>query len=132
VFLIDSSTCISLLRNRLPRTAKRLRHAGIDNITISSICAAELYHGAEKSARPDIERRKVQELLTLIRPVEFGTNAAMAYGLVRSFLERSGNLIGPFDMLTAAHALSEGATLVTQNVREFSRVPGLSLEDWVG
>jgi tRNA(fMet)-specific endonuclease VapC len=130
VFLIESSTCVSILRNRLPRAVRRLREAGIDELAISSISAAELYHGAAKSRDPERETRKIQDLLTLIRPIEFGSTAAIAYGFIRSFLERQGQSIGPFDMLIAAHALSEDATLVTHDVREFGRVPGLSIENW--
>lgn len=130
MFLIDSSTCISILRNRLPRAAERLREGPIDRLAISSISAAELYHGAAKSGDPTREIRKIQDLLTLIHSVEFGSSAAISYGFVRSVLERKGQLIGQLDMLIAAHALAEGATVVTHNTREFMRVPGLAVEDW--
>jgi tRNA(fMet)-specific endonuclease VapC len=131
VYLIDSSTCISVLRKRLPRALERLREGPIERLAISSISAAELYHGAARSGNPESEIRKIQNLLTLIRPVEFGSDAAISYGYVRSVLERQGRLIGLFDMLIAAHALAVGATVVTHNVREFRRVPGLVVEDWV-
>ncbi len=104
----------------------------IDDLAISSISAGELYHGAAKSAQSRAETRKIQQLLTLIRPIEFGSEAALAYGLVRSFFERKGQVIGPFDMLIAAHALSAEAILVTHSTREFSRVPDLHVEDWTG
>jgi len=130
VFLIDSSTCISILRNRLPRAAERLREGPIDHLAISSISAAELYHCAAKSRDPQREIRKIQDLLTLIHSVDFGSNAAISYGFVRSVLERRGQLIGQLDMLIAAHALAEGAIVVTHNTREFMRVPGLVVEDW--
>jgi len=130
MFLIETSTCVSILRKRLPRTVRRLHKAGIDALAISSISAAELYHGAAKSREPGQETRRIQELLTLIKPIEFSSTAALAYGFVRSTLERTGQAIGPFDMLIAAHALSEDAVLVTGNTREFARVPGLTLEDW--
>ncbi|MDO8501245.1 MAG: type II toxin-antitoxin system VapC family toxin [Gemmatimonadaceae bacterium] len=130
MFLIDSSTCISILRKRLPRAAERLRASPIEDLAISSITAAELYHGAAKSGDPQDEIRRIQDLLTLVRPVEFGSNAAISYGFVRSVLERRGEIIGQMDMLIAAHALAEGAILVTHNTREFLRVPGLSVEDW--
>jgi tRNA(fMet)-specific endonuclease VapC len=131
VFLIDSSTCISILRRRLPRALQRLREGPIDNLGISSISAAELYYGAAKSNDPEHEIRNVQNLMTLIRPLEFGSDAAISYGFVRSFLGQRGQLIGELDMLIAAHAVAKGATLVTHNTREFMRVPGLVVEDWV-
>jgi tRNA(fMet)-specific endonuclease VapC len=130
VFLIDSSTCVAILRNRLPGIQQKVRQAGIDEFAISSITAAELFHGVARSVEPSREMRKVQELLSALRSIDFGWNASVAYGLVRAHLERSGQLIGPLDLLIAAHALSEGATLVTQNVRVFSRVPGLTVENW--
>lgn len=102
----------------------------INDLAVSSISAGELYHGAAKSDRRQFEMGKVQDLLTLIRPLEFGSEAALAYGLVRSFLERKGQVIGAFDMLIAAHALSVDATLVTHNTREFGRLPDLRVEDW--
>jgi len=132
MYLIDTSTCVSILRNRLPAVVDRLRGMPINDLAMSSISAGELYYGAAKSARPQSEMRKIQELLTLIRPVEFGSEAALAYGLVRSFLERKGQVIGSFDMLIAAHALSADATLVTHNTREFGRLPDLHVEDWTG
>jgi tRNA(fMet)-specific endonuclease VapC len=101
-----------------------------DDLGISVVSAGELYHRAAKSAQPQPEMRKVQELLTLLRPIDFGSEAALAYGLVRSFLERNGQVIGPLDMLIAAHALSADATLVTHNTLEFGRLPGLRVEDW--
>jgi tRNA(fMet)-specific endonuclease VapC len=102
-----------------------------DEIGISSITAAELYHGAALSHDPETELRRVQSFLEIVPLIDFGSNAAIAYGLVRATLERKGRLIRQFDMLIAAHALSEGATLVTHNTREFERVDGLLLEDWL-
>ena len=131
MFLIDSSTCVSILRRRLPRALERVREGPIDELGISSISAAELYHGAARSAEREHEIRKIQNLLTLIHPLEFGSDAAISYGFVRTVLEQKGQLIGPLDMLIAAHAVAEGATLVTHNTREFRRVPGLVVEDWL-
>jgi tRNA(fMet)-specific endonuclease VapC len=73
----------------------------------------------------------MQSLFEVLPVIDFGSNAAISYGLVRTTLELSGQMIGQFDMLIAAHALSEGATLVTHNTREFRRVTGLSVEEWI-
>lgn len=131
MYLIETSTCISIIRNRLPGVHSRLKKLSADDIGISSITAAELYHGAARSGEPEQELRRMQSLLEVLRVLNFGTNAAISYGVVCTLLERTGRSIGRFDMLIAGHALSEGATLVTHNTREFRRVPGLAVEDWL-
>jgi tRNA(fMet)-specific endonuclease VapC len=130
VFLIETSTCISIIRKRLPRALSRLQELSADELGISSITAAELYHGAARSGRPEQELRRIQSLLEILPVLAFGSNAAISYGVVCTLLERSGQAIGRFDTLIAGHALSEGATLVTHNTRVFRRVPGLAVEDW--
>lgn len=119
-----------MLRRRLPIALERVRQSTGAEISISSISASELYHGAAKSTDALREVRKVQDFLAVVRPLEFGSNAAVSYGFVRCFLERKGTVIGPMDMLIAGHALAEGAILVTHNTREFGRIPGLEVEDW--
>jgi tRNA(fMet)-specific endonuclease VapC len=101
-----------------------------DDLAVSSITAAELFHGAARSHDPQKEFRRVQSLIDVLNMMEFGTDAAISYGVMRGRLERQGNVIGPFDLLVAGHALSLGATVVTHNTREFARVPGLVVEDW--
>jgi tRNA(fMet)-specific endonuclease VapC len=130
VFLIETSTCVSLLRRRLPRVAERLSELSPDDLAISAISAAELYHGVAQSHLGEAELSRVRELLGVLTMLDFGTNAAISYGVVRGVLERRGHAIGELDMLIAGHALSVGATVVTHNVREFRRVPGLLVEDW--
>lgn len=130
MFLIETSTCVSLLRRRLPQVAERLKNVSPDELAISAVSAAELYHGVGQSNFGDVELARVRELLEVVAVLDFGTNAAISYGVVRRVLERTGNVIGQFDMLIAGHALSVGATVVTHNTREFRRVPGLVVEDW--
>ena len=131
MYLIETSTCISIIRSRLPAVLSRLKKLSADDIGISSITAAELYHGAALSGQPEEEVRRMRSLLEILRVLNFGTNAAISYGVVCALLERTGRSIGRFDMLIAGHALSEDATLVTHNTREFRRVPGLAVEDWL-
>jgi tRNA(fMet)-specific endonuclease VapC len=109
---------------------ERLNELSVDDLAISAISAAELYHGAAHSRARETELRRVRALLEVLTVLDFGTNAAISYGVVRRMLERSGHVIGQFDMLIAGHALSVGATVVTHNTREFRRVPGLLVEDW--
>jgi len=110
--------------------AERLTELSPDDLAVSAISAAELYHGVVRSNAGDAELDRVRSLLEILTVLDFGTNAAISYGFVRGTLERGGQLIGQVDMLIAGHALSLGATLVTHNTREFRRVPGLLVEDW--
>ena len=114
----------------MPRVAERLKTVSADELGVSSITAAELYHGVALNRLPETELQRVRLLLDTVTLLDFGVNAAISYGVVRGMLERAGQVIGQFDMLLAAHALSVGATLVTHNTREFRRVPGLLVEDW--
>jgi tRNA(fMet)-specific endonuclease VapC len=114
----------------MPNLVSRLRRISPDELAVSSITAAELYHGASRSHDFQREFRRVQSLVEVLNVMEFGTDAAISYGVIRGALEREGNVIGAFDLLIAGHALSLGATLVTHNAREFQRVPGLVVEDW--
>ncbi len=98
---------------------------------MSSVTAAELYYGLARSTRPDQERAGVEALLSAVSVLPFDRKAAEGYGMLRRYLERRGEIIGQFDLLIASHALSASATLVTNNTREFARVPTLTLEDWL-
>jgi len=109
---------------------RRLEGFGIGDAGISSITAAELRFGAEKSADPVRNHAALDLFLLPLEIADFGDAASSAYGRVRSMLEQCGTPIGPLDTLTAAHALSLHVTLVTNNVREFGRIPGLEVEDW--
>lgn len=105
------------------------RHAG--HLCISSITLAELFHGAEKSVKPDHNLRQIEDFVSRLEVLEYGSKAASHYGDIRSVLERKGTTIGVNDLHIAGHARSEGLTLVTNNLREFERVEGLRLDNWV-
>ena len=129
--LIDTSICIAILRESSPRLRSRFRAAMADGIAVSSITSAELYVGVAKSADRNRNGRSVRDLLAAVTVLPFEVRAAQAYGVIRSHLERRGQIIGPLDLLIAAHAIAEDAVLVTNNTREFTRVPTLELEDWI-
>ena len=93
---------------------------------------AELYFGARKSQRPSQNEQALEQFLLPLVVAGFGHDAALAYGCIRTTLEKRGAPIGPLDTLIAAHAVSLNLTLVTNNVREFARVPDLEIENWVG
>ena len=101
-----------------------------DGVAVSSITAAELYVGVAKSAHRERNGRGVANLLAAVTVLPFEVRAAQAYGAVRSYLERRGEIIGPLDLLIASQAIAENAVLVTSNTREFSRVPAIELENW--
>lgn len=103
----------------------------VGEIGVSSITVAELSYGAEKSSRPAQNLEALGKFLLPLELVTFGPEAAAAYGQIRATLEWAGTPIEPLDTLIAAHALSLGVTLVTNNLREFERVPDLQVEDWV-
>jgi len=129
--LIDTSICVAILRGRSPRVPPRFRAAITSGVVVSSITAAELYYGLARSGDPTQERRNLDNLFGSVDIIPFGTKAAEAFGVLRRHLERRGERIGQFDLLIAAHAIAENAILVTNNTREFSRVPTLMIEDWL-
>ena len=129
-FLLDTNVCVDYLTGRHPSVAARLRALGPSDVCLSSVVVAELRYGADKSAHPRRNHRMLDALMDEIPCRAFDRVAAASYGKVRSDLERCGRPIGPNDMLIAAHALSLGLVLVTDNVRELGRVDGLDLENW--
>ena len=130
MYLFDTSSCVTLLRGRSPKLRDRALRQRLDEIATSTLVVAELRYGAAKSSNPESEGRKVDELLAFFLILPFDYAAANDYGPLRAKLERAGKSIGGMDTLLAAHALSLSATIVTENVREFRRVPGLLVEDW--
>jgi len=113
-----------------PRLAERLRFVPRTQVRLSSVVKAELIYGARKSGRIADNLRVLEEFFGTVASLPFDDRCAEEYGLIRAELERAGTPIGPNDVLIAATARAHGAVLVTHNVREFSRVAGLRIEDW--
>jgi tRNA(fMet)-specific endonuclease VapC len=111
---------------------RRFEGYGIGEVGVSSVTVAELHYGAEKSSRPEQNLEALGRFLLPLEVLAFGQEAAAAYGRVRAALEEAGTPIGPLDTLIAAHAVSVGVTLVTNNTREFRCVAELEVEDWTG
>lgn len=130
-YLLDTDMCIDIIRKRKPAVLSRLQASRIGEVGISTITFAELTHGVEKSAKPDQNRLALYEFCTPLQVAPFSDMAALAYGRIRVHLERLGRIIGPMDLLIAAHALALDAVLVTGNLREFRRIPELKLESWL-
>jgi tRNA(fMet)-specific endonuclease VapC len=129
-FLLDTNTCIGILNGTSPGILEHQRRTPASQVRLCSIVKAELLHGAEKSAARERVLQKLQGFFARFRSMPFDDRAAGGYGEIRAALEKSGNVIGPNDLLIAAIARVNGLTLVTHNSAEVSRVPGLGLEDW--
>ena len=130
-YLLDTNICIALIRQKTADLIQRLTSLRPGDAGISSITLAELFHGVEKSARPEQNMSALEQFLLPLDLADFDLNAALAYGKIRADLERTGQLIGSMDMLIPAHAVSLDAIMVTNNVQEFQRVKGLFVEDWL-
>jgi tRNA(fMet)-specific endonuclease VapC len=131
-YLLDSNTWISLLRWQNAGVLARLKTLPPDEIQLCSVVLAELWFGAERSdpTRQANNRKLVDELEAKYQSLPFDNSAASEYATIRAHLFNTGQPIGPNDMLIAAIARSRGTTLVTHNTAEFSRVPGLLIDDW--
>ena len=131
--MLDTDVCIHLINRRAGFESIVDRISGLDygQIVISAITEAELAYGIARSARKADNRSALLLFLQRFELAPFDHDAAQHYGPLRQSLQAAGQPIGPLDMLIAAHALSADCILVTHNVREFSRIRGLTLEDWV-
>lgn len=130
-YMLDTNICIYLIRKKPVQVLKRLQKNDISDICISSITLAEMEYGIAKSSSTLQNRMALVEFLAPVEILPFDENAALKYGQLRADLEKQGKPVGAYDMLIAAHALSEKLTLVSNNTREFSRIHGLTLENWV-
>ena len=129
-YLLDTNMVIYVLKRRPIEVLSRFNdNAG--RMAMSAITLSELYHGAEKSAKVTQNMEVVEEFASLVQVLAYSTKASQHYGAIRSQLEKAGQPIGANDLHIAAHARSEGLVVVTNNTSEFSRVPGLMLENWV-
>lgn len=128
-YLLDTNTCIAIMRNK-PAVVSRLASVLPSACSISSVTAYELYTGVEKCTEPVREQSKVTRLLSTVSVVPFDLAAGIEAAQIRAMLESLGQMIGPYDVLLAGHAKATASRLVSHNTSEFSRVPGLLLEDW--
>ena len=131
MIILDTNICIYIIKKKpLSVIKKLLEHEGT-KLGISSITLSELQNGVEKSQKPKENQKALREFLVDLEIFSYDDKAAFEYGKVRSFLEKKGTPIGALDTLIAAHALSLKAKLVSNNIKEFRRVPKLKLENWV-
>lgn len=129
-YLLDTNIVIYVMKRR-PVEVLTLFNQNASRMAISSITLAELFHGAEKSAKVSDNLLAIEDFCSRLEVLPYGARAAQHYGSIRSALEKAGTLIGINDLHIAAHARSEGLVVVTNNMGEFARVPALQLENWI-
>ena len=129
-YMLDTNICIYAIKNKPENVLTMIKKHQQDGLCISAITLSELEFGASKSANRDRNRAAIMRLLFILNVIPFTNQAAIEYGKIRAYLEQQGTPIGPLDMLIAGHAKAENMTLVTNNVKEFERVPNLKVENW--
>ncbi len=129
-YMLDTNICIYVIKRR-PIEVLETFNKFAGTLCISSITYAELCHGVEKSALPEHNRRQVEDFVSHLEVLPYGNRAATHYGDIRAALESQGKTIGVNDLHIAAHARSDALVLVSNNIKEFERVSGLRLDNWL-
>jgi len=129
-YLLDTNVCIEYLRRRNALLIRRIHARLTTDVCLCSVVKAELIGGALRSRRPTVDRAKLDAFVRPYLSLPFNDDAAEVFARIRFHLESLGMTIGPYDLEIASIALHHGLTLVTHNVAEFGRVPGLAVEDW--
>ena len=129
-YLLDTNIVIYVIKKR-PIEALHIFNQNSGRMAISSITLAELFHGAEKSSRSSENLRVIDDFTSRLEVLPYTPKAAQHYGSIRAALEKKGEPVGVNDLHIAAHARSEGLVLVTNNLKEFERVPALETENWI-
>lgn len=129
-FMLDTTTCIYIIKQKPPHVIDRFKRTEISQIGISSITMSELIYGVSKSSKPEQNRMALTQFVAPLEILPYDDEASQYYGDLRAHLEKQGTLNGALDMLIAAHALSVSSTLVTNNEKEFIRVPELKIVNW--
>jgi tRNA(fMet)-specific endonuclease VapC len=129
-FLLDTNIVIYVLKKR-PLEVLKIFNANASRMAISSITLSELIYGAEKSANIAKNLEAIEDFVSHLEVLSYDARASQHYGQIKAALEKKGKIIGENDIHIAAHAISQGLILVTNNLKEFKRVPNLALENWV-
>ena len=129
--MLDTNTCIALIKRKPLHALQKFTEYQVGDIGVSSVTLAELRYGVAKSQHHAKNQVALDEFMLPLEVAAFDEQATFAYGVLRAALEKKGTPIGPLDTMIAAHALSLNATLVTNNTREFKRIPKLTVIDWI-
>ena len=128
--MLDTNTCIYIIKRKPPSVIERFMQTAISQIGISSITLSELLYGVSKSSKPEQNQIALSQFVAPLEIMPYGDDAAQSYGDLRAGLEKQGAPIGSLDMLIAAHAISLNSILVTNNEKEFVRIPNLKIDNW--
>lgn len=129
--MLDTNTCIALIKRKPTHALQEFNEYRVGDIGISAVTLAELRYGVAKSQHQAKNQAALDEFMLPLEFAAFDESATLAYGALRATLEKQGTPIGSLDTMIAAHALSLGVALVTNNTREFQRIPGLVVVDWI-
>jgi tRNA(fMet)-specific endonuclease VapC len=129
--MLDTNICIYIIKNKPQSVKKRFKEFHIGELSISTITVSELMYGAYKSQFVEKNLQTIENFLMPFEIIDYDYHASIEYGKIRANLEKKGQVIGNMDMQIAGHALSLGLKLVTNNIKEFNRVEGLALDNWV-
>lgn len=129
--MLDTNICIYIIKRKPLDVIERFKQTKISQIGVSTITLSELLYGVSKSSKPAQNQMALAQFIAPLEILPYGDDAAQYYGTLRTHLEKQGTPIGSLDMLIAAHALSADCTLVTNNEKEFIRIPKLKIENWV-
>jgi tRNA(fMet)-specific endonuclease VapC len=130
-YMLDTNMCIYIIKKHPANVLKKLMALDVNDICISSITVAELMYGVQKSQYQQKNQAALQEFISPFEIMSFDSEVAVHYGEIRAYLEKNGIPIGSLDMMIAAHAQCLDVILVTNNNKEFDRVPNLKIENWV-
>ncbi|MBN1931677.1 MAG: type II toxin-antitoxin system VapC family toxin [Desulfobacterales bacterium] len=130
-YMLDTNICIYIIKRKPQVVIKRFLRTEISQVGISSITLSELMYGVSKSSKPEQNQMALTQFVAPLDILPYGDDAAQYYGDIRVHLEKQGTPIGSLDMLIAAHALSAACTLITNNEKEFIRIPNLKIENWI-
>lgn len=130
-YMLDTNICIYIIKNKPLKVLRKFDKIDPKDVCISSITSSELWYGVNKSSNFERNAIALEEFLSPLTILEYDEIASKTYGKIRAELERKGKIIGSMDLLISAHALSKNLKLITNNIKEFKRVIGLSTENWV-
>ena len=130
MYLLDTNICIYAINGRSPKIINTFKSLPIGEIALSAVTLAELEYGASKSTRRDHNRLMLMGFASPFKILQFDSRDAELFGILRVYLERAGTPLGPYDLQIASQALARNCVLVTNNVREFERIPNLKTENW--
>jgi tRNA(fMet)-specific endonuclease VapC len=131
MYLLDTNICIYIIKQKPGHLLSTLKRKSTREIFISAVTVAELEYGIAKSQFPERNKLALIQFLSVFTILHFNDKDAAQYGTIRAALEKTGRIIGPMDLLIAAQAVANQLILVTNNVREFERVEGIKIENWV-